>query len=306
MKDNLKVLIGCLNFSNLTGSELHVYELAKELNNNGCDVSIYSNCGGDISKRAKRLGIKLYNFNKPPGYRYVNGQFIQNQPIKFDILHLNHLPIAKLLTQLYPNTKAISTIHSEVISLEHPLKHKNIKKYIAIRPEIKNYIVNKHGIPENDVEIIYNPFDINRFTPKETKPRDKKRVLFVGTLDYLRKEMINDLIKTTKEEDKELWIIGAGNVNIKELIGNNTHVIYYPPTWNVEKYIQQCDETAGILLGRTTIEGWLCGKNGWIYDINDKGEIQSKTLHNVPKDLNKFNGKFVADKVIEQYKKILL
>ena len=63
--------------------------------------------------------------------------------------------------------------------------------------------------------------------------------------------------------------------------------------------------TAGILLGRTTIEGWLCGKPGLIYDIDESGEIKSKKLHNPPEDINKFSSKIIVDEIISKYETIL-
>ena len=50
-KEKLNILIGCLNFNDYTGSELHVFELAKGLRSIGHEVSICSNVGGDMEKR---------------------------------------------------------------------------------------------------------------------------------------------------------------------------------------------------------------------------------------------------------------
>ena len=324
-KDNHKfrVLLGCLSFQNFTGSELHVYELAKQLVKKGCEVTICSSYGGDIAKKALSHGIKLATIQEPPGYKLGDGNWVlmnqdgsktpstkdmlyQIYPTSFDVLHLNHKPITEHLLRLYPDVDAISTIHSEVISLENPVISDKIKTYIAIRPEIKEHLINNHNIPESMIEVIYNPIDDDRFKVTTEQVRNNKRILFVGTIDYLRKESLLDLIKTTKEEGSELWIVGKENgVDVNELIGDNEHVTYHGPTWNVEKYIHQCDETAGILLGRTTIEGWMCGKPAWIYDVNDKGEFLSKALHDVPDDVEKFSGAVVASKIIEEYKKIL-
>jgi glycosyltransferase involved in cell wall biosynthesis len=323
-----KVLLGCLNFKTHTGSELHVYELAKELVQQGCDVTVCSDIGRELAMKAKQYGIKVASINEPPGYKRGDGQWqIMNQnaelvpsvkgslyrikPTSFDIMHLNHTPVTKLLLQLYPEVPAITTIHSEVIALEHPVIHDNIKKYIAIRPEIKDYIVAEHNVPEDMVEVIYNPIDRIRFSPKFEAPkgeeeRSKQRTLFVGTIDYLRREMLLDLIKTTKEANEELWIVGSENgVKVEELIGDNTHVKYQGPRWNVEWFIKMSDKTAGILLGRTTIEGWMCGKPGWIYDVDDKGVVKGKTFHEVPEDVEKFRNDVVVAKVIEEYKEIL-
>jgi hypothetical protein len=114
------------------------------------------------------------------------------------------------------------------------------------------------------------------------------------------------LVDTTRESNQELWIVGKKNdTYLDDMIRNQDHVKYFEPTPNVEKYIQQCDITAGILLGRTTIEGWMCGKSGWIYDVDNTGNILSKELHEVPSDIDKFNSTNVAKETIKQYESIL-
>ena len=82
-------------------------------------------------------------------------------------------------------------------------------------------------------------------------------------------------------------------------------------SWNIESpsvpepFVKNCSETAGILLGRTTIEGWLCGKPGWIYNVNESGEILNKERIDSPIDVNMFNSIEVAKKIKEEYIKIL-
>jgi hypothetical protein len=130
-------------------------------------------------------------------------------------------------------------------------------------------------------------------------------VLFVGTIDYLREKTIRDIVEYSKSINKELWLVGENKSNYLPELLSNTHVKHFPATNKVEEYVKNCSETAGILLGRTTIEGWLCGKSGWIYQVDDKGEILSKENHDVPSDVNKFNSLEVAKKIKEEYIKIL-
>jgi len=319
----IKVLIGCLNFNSYTGSELYVFELAKQLINQGCEVSICSTLGNPLSAIAKQLGIKLYTLQEPPGFKLGDGKWklkstqgeIESQPntlyklneAQFDILHLNHKPVTEHLLRLYPDVPVVCSIHSEVISLEEPVLSQQIKKYIAIRPEIKEFIINKFNIPSELIEVIYNPIDSNRFkTIQNNSNREKTRLLFVGTIDYLRRETILDLITTTKINNQELWIVGKKNdTYLDDMIKDQEHVTYFEPTDKIEKYIHQCDETAGILLGRTTIEGWLCGKKGWIYDVDDVGNIKSKTLYDIPLDIDKFKSEIVVKDIITTYKNII-
>jgi glycosyltransferase involved in cell wall biosynthesis len=276
-----------------------------------------------LSGLAKSIGIKMYSLQEPPGFKLGDGKWSLKTPqgvvvsqentlynisqTNFDIVHLNHKPVTEHLLRLYPNTPVICSIHSEVISLEEPVISESIKQYIAIRPEIKKHIVDTFGIDEDLVTVIYNPIDSDKFkVVNTTEKRAKKRVLFVGTIDYLRRNTIQDLIDVTRENNQELLIVGKKNdTYLEEMISNQPHVTYHEPTSNVEKFIHQCDETAGILLGRTTIEGWMCGKAGWIYDVDSAGVILSKALHEVPTDINKFNSKTITTQIIEEYKKIL-
>lgn len=318
----LKVMIACLSFSNLTGSEMYVYELAKELVKQNCDVTICAAIGNPLAQMVKPLGVKLYTLQEPPGFKLGDGQWklkstqgevvsqantlYKLSDIDFDIIHCNHKPVTEHIMRLFPDTPIISSIHSEIISLENPVISPQIKRYIAIRPEIKEHLITKFGINSDLIDVIYNPIDTNRFkVNKNVVKKDKKRILFVGTIDYLRKETINDLIKTTKENGEEFWLVGKFNGIDPNEFNMGSHVRYFPPTNNVEKYIHECDETAGILLGRTTIEGWMCGKKGWIYDVDNAGNILSKTLHDIPSDIEKFNSSNVATQIIEKYIEIL-
>lgn len=290
--EKLKILIGCLLFKEFTGSEMYVFELSKNLIKLGHDVSVVSkHIGGPLTEMAKNLGIKIYNLSQPP----------KNE--KFDIIHGQHHPVVSELLKIYPNTPMVCTIHSEVIQLENPIFHPNIKKYIAIRPEIKNHIINNFfPISEKMVDIIYNPIDAERFN--KTEIQNLGYTLFVGTIDTLRKNTIFDLINYTKSKNKELWIVGKNHSNYLQNVVNNSHVKYYESTYNVENFVKNCDETAGILLGRTTIEGWMCGKSGWIYNVDHTGKILNKTFNEFPPDIEKFSSENVIKKIKKLYKEI--
>jgi glycosyltransferase involved in cell wall biosynthesis len=315
----LKILISCLFFKTLTGSELYVYELAKGLKALGHSVTVLSQIGGPLTDMAKKLGIKCLTFEEAPGFKLGDGKWGFNAPegfkpstenvlyriseVDFDIIHMQHKPVAERMIQFYPEIDKVYSIHSEVIELEDPIKHESIKKYIAIRPEIKDYIVTKFEIPEEEVEIIYNPVDNEKFKPIQSEVKDA--VLFVGTIDYLRRETIMDLIDYTKDNNKELWLMGEDKQNYLPSILTQEHVKHFEAGWNVEKLINQCTETAGIQLGRTTIESWLCGKPSWIYKVNSLGSIESKEKIDVPSDLEKYYSKNVVEQIKEEYNKVL-
>ena len=112
---------------------------------------------------------------------------------------------------------------------------------------------------------------------------------------------ILDLIEVSKNENKELWLVGENKSDYLSEILKNTHVKYFTPTLEVDKYIHKCSETAGILLGRTTIEGWMCGKPGWIYNVDSSGNILNKNLFDIPEDIDKFKSSNVSKKIKKLY-----
>jgi len=320
LNDKVRVLLSCLNFKTLTGSELYVFELAKELKKLNCSVTVLSQIGGPLTDMAKKIGIKCLPFEEAPGFKMGDGKWGFNGPngpelskensmyrisdVNYDIIHMQHKPVAERMLNFYPELNKIYSIHSEVIELENPIKDDTIKKYIAIRPEIKDYIVNNFEIPEEQVDIIYNPIDSDKFKPNSSI-KTENSVLFVGTIDYLRKETILDLMERTKEEGKELWLVGEDKGNYLQQVLFEPHVKHFPATWSVENFIYKCEETAGIQLGRTTIEGWMCGKPSWIYKVDSGGFILSKEKFDPPTDIEKYYASNVAKQIKEEYLKNL-
>ena len=319
LESPLKVLLSCLFFKTFTGSEMYVYELARGLKKLNCDVTVLSDINGPLAQIAKSQGIKVLGFNEAPGYKLGDGKWGFNTPqgfqpsqpnnlykiseVDFDIIHTQHTPITNQMCQMYPNIDKISTIHSEVIELENPVINDTIKKYICIRPEIQEHITNNFEIDLKNTEVVYNPIDVDRFNTKNTK--DNGYVLFVGTLDYLRENTIKDLVEYTESIGKEFWLVGENKSNYLEDLLKSNHVKYHNATNKVEEFVKNCSETAGILLGRTTIEGWMCGKPGWIYNVDESGYIINKERFDIPEDINKFNSLEVVKKIKQEYIKIL-
>jgi hypothetical protein len=315
----LKVLLSCISFRNFTGSELYVFELAKSLIKLNCSVTVLSQIGGPVTDMANKLGIKCVSFENAPGFKLGDGQWGMNTPegfkpstpntlyrvsdVDYDIIHFQHKPVAERILSMYPELPKISAIHSEVISLEDPVVDPTIKKYIAIRPEIKEHMINNFDIPEEMIEVIYNPVDNEKFQSKTVS--EENYVLFVGTIDYLRKETILDLIEYTRELGKELWLVGENNGNYLENVLLEDHVKHFPSTWKIEDFILKSYETAGIQLGRTTIESWMCGKPSWIYKVDKGGFILSKEKFDPPSDIEKYHTLKVAQQIKDEYLKLL-
>lgn len=316
----MKVLISSMFFRTFTGSEIYVYELAKSLQKQNCQVTILSQIGGPLTDLAKKEGIKCLPFEEAPGFKMGDGKWVVMGPdgkpqvsnpttlykiaeADFDIIHIQHKPVAERIINLYPMIDKIATIHSEVIELEDPVIHDSIKHYVAIRPEIKEHLINKFDIPEDKISVIYNPVDKNRFP---TLPKNENGyILFIGTVDYLRELAIKDAADYAMSLGKELWLVGEDKSLYLKSYLQNPIIKHFPATWNLKPFIEGAYETAGIQLGRTTIESWMSGKDSWIYKVNDSGDIISKEKTSPPDDIDKFYSDNVAKQVKQEFLKIL-
>lgn len=290
----MKILITCQFFNYLSGSATYVYNLGSELVKRGHDVTILSEVGGDIKSAALKNGIHVVDFSN----------IFDLQEDKFDVIHCQQKNATELVFEFF-DAPAVSTIHSEL----------NIEEAV-INPKIKQYVAVRHSIAEKYKEL--NPIiipigiDFERFNTKNkdkinlikdtalSKGPLKNIVLFVGTIDNLRVRTIDDLIMRSTSEDFELWVVG------KNFLGVSfpPEVKYFPETFFIEKYVEMCDETAGILTGTTMFEGFACGKPYRQYDVDSTGKILGQYLISVPEDQSQFDIKHVTDEYEKVYNAI--
>jgi glycosyltransferase involved in cell wall biosynthesis len=291
----VKILYAIQSFKELTGAEMYVYELAREMRARGHEVRITSPLlGGEITTQASKHGIL---------FSWLDASLNLHS---YDIVHTQEpRPTAFVLN----NVKAgrfVCTVHSQW-PCESVINDSRISHYICIRSDIQKKIIVSDRIPSDKTSVIPNGIDFSRFRVdlnKSVDPVHRKRVLFVGTLDSLRMKTLLSLLERSRKEDFELWICGKNHLKGTERRDFNLFLKtarYFLPIWNVETLVQECDETAGIMLGRSTIEGWACGKAGWIYDVALDGTIKSFALHDAPEDMSVYNIKTVADKIFSVY-----
>lgn len=269
----MNLLLSCIDFSQLSGSPVYFYELSRTLVERGHRVTLVSNIGGEITRRAAERGVRCVDFA-----RYEDLPFRE-----YDAMVLSQLGPAQFCTSHELDVPAIMVTHSE-FTVEEPLIHPRIKRYVAIRPSIVDKLTQMNGIDPSMVEVVYNPMDTDRFTPGKMPNRagKTKTVLFAGQFTPQRMETVADLVARSVAEGFHLTLVGdrmsgpfPDYADPSKLPSN---VRWYPSTWDVERHLRNCDETAGILYGRTTTEGWLCGKPGWIYSLDRDGHVTGREL----------------------------
>lgn len=282
----MKIVLTLNNYKYLTGSELWVYTLVTELIKRNHEVTIIANAiGGEIAAKTPSE-VALYPFFDHPEMEPDLVISSQPQPTSYAL-------------KAFPNAFHMQILHS-LLSYEEPVIDDQIKKYVAVRPEIKKYWSEKYPLISSKITVVWNGVDTTRFNEDYIEVINKKwTVLFVGTFDHLRRDVIMDLCKQAAEKDQNLKLVLPVNPFSDMQAPRNVEVL--PTRWNIEELVKECDETAGIFIGRTTIEGWLCGKPGIVYWVDEMGHIEDKATVDVPKDLKPFDSQNMAESILKEF-----
>lgn len=289
----MKILLACLNLNGIAGSELYHYELARELKLLENDVTLFTL--RDIDKQDE----KRYLLNKINVRQVDRNNFDVNE--EYDIVVASQPEVnAYMLHYQKINTPIISIIHSEIRS-ELPLIYDRIKHYISIRQPISDLLINRYLIEPKNISLIYNPIDQSRFNRNIDMKYEKFTGIFVGEVqDDIREKAVRHLVESCIENDWDLILMSESKIDF-----NHPNIKYVPKTWYTEYEVKKCHFTAGILMGRTTLEGWSCGVMGYMYNIDENGNILSIDTHPVKNIIKLCNSKYVAEQHLDLYKKII-
>jgi len=244
----MKILIICNTMTYLSGSPLYNYTLAMELKNQNHDVSIYS-MWEPTQMLENLLANKITTWYEKPTQNY-------------DLVIISQAENKQILNNI-TFTRCINVIHSEY-DCETPIINKHITSYIAIRPSIKQHLIDEHNLPAEKIKILYNGIDFNRFSIKNRNPNknDFVKIVIPCTIDLLRINFLN-YYANRANKNYQVFIYGKdyGN-NFK----HNQYVHTYPEVFNIQDYILDADIVAGILLGRINIEARAMGIVSYIHD----------------------------------------
>ena len=275
----MKILLTCLSYREFTGSELYFYELSSAFAGAGHNVSLYSPfIGSPLKEKTKNIHF--------PSKEEIN-------KTNYDLVIFSHGNVTWEYIKDVKADKIINVVHSEVLDLEEPVINNKIDLYVGIRPSIVEFIKKKVSKP---VKLIYNPFDFSRFNYKQCKKKKNikdKVVLFPGSLDYLRFQPLKYLIDLAEKQDFKVLHVGRNDYSTV-----HPRFVTQEPIWNIEKYYKQCDIVSGIFLGRTSIEGLLCGKKVLQFDVDRTGKIKKVYWH-TEDNLQKFNKHNVATEFLK-------
>ena len=283
----MRILFSLDNFNALTGSELYVYELTRELEKRGHETMVAAPYGGEIAQHAAENGVELWTPD--------------DVPLPFDIMHLSQPGPTRYMLDRFPDKPAVVTVHG-VLPGETPVIDDRIGRYICILPEVRQKCFAEDGIPYERLELTYNPIDRARFKPRKNG-HEHEAILVAGAVNELRREMGEDVIRYAIRRGWQAQFYGGSYPGgLMSVAGN---VRYNDETWHIEDAIHQAGMVAGLWLGRSIIEGWACGKPALCYHFDRFGHITAIAEREPPPDLEKFDSGLVAEQIIKVYEQVL-
>lgn len=295
------IILGCMYFSNLCGTEMYYYELAKAFGKMGYKVFLITN---PHVGQMQELILKEKTQDLFKVVPATTDLSVIMQHAKLVIC--SHIDIIKRLLQakaMYnPQVKFVTVHHSEVYTQEQPYIDDKIDLYVGIRPEIAKMLACDYGLKNS--KLIWNPFDILRYKPRkaiEFQANKANRILFCGSLNEIRRKCMDCFASVCKQRGWKMIIVGEdiNNVHNELLKKHGTTIEYYHPTAFIEDFVLSCDATCGVLIGRTTIEGWLLGKPAFVFDVNSSNDPIGFEFMEPPTDLDKFNSIKIAEQFLQ-------
>jgi len=256
----MRFLITCYRLD-LSGSSTYTFTLATELKKKGHDVHVFSPFPEIIANELEKKKIKVYE----------KLEEVSNK--KYTCIVAQHNVLALMIRSIHPEVPMIFISHGKILPqsfLELPPSiNINIQKYIAVSERIKHNLVSNHRIPDQNVEIVRNFVNVNRFFPQTEIHEEPKMVLFMSNY------FTSDSYETIKKACKNLKLEFSH-------IGKTKRVL------NTQDYINKADIV--VSLGRGILEAMACGRAAIVYGyLGGDGIITSNTIKEIRK--HNFSGR---------------
>jgi len=250
----MKILIIVSEMISLSGSPMYNYTLAMELKRQGNEVDIYSRFSNNtIRNNLINSGINAIT------------QIPANK--KYDLTLISQ-PLYTYLLKDIKTDMIINICHSEYDE-ESPIIGNRVCHYIAIRPSIKEHLVKSHNIREDNITVIYNGIDFNRFNKSKRKKHSGEytKVVLPCSIHDFRLPFIK-YYTDKASKDYKIYIYGHNFIRGFEKTINE-YVFLSDAKFDIENYIYDADIVAGILYGRVNLEANAMGINTYIHNPLD-------------------------------------
>ena len=165
----MRVLLTNNSLAVRAGSELYVYDVAVELLKRGHEPVAFSTVLGEVAELLRAATVPvvddLSRLAAPP-----------------DIIHGQHHFETLIAVLTFPTAPALSFCHGWIPWEEQPLLFPSVLGYVAVDHVCRDRLIFEHGIPPEQIRVLLNFVDTERFRPRPDLPAAPRRALAFGHL----------------------------------------------------------------------------------------------------------------------------
>lgn len=259
------------------GAETHIALLARELMENGHEVTVVS-AGGAIAERLK--SSKITHVSMPLGTHSPIRWLILRHKIRklirregFEVAHAHaRVPALLIYGVRRLGCAEIVTVHAKFrAGLLRRLFSRWGEQSIAVSEDLRTYLHTVYDIPMQCICVIPNGIDLSKFCPQqEEKPYDSFRILFASRLDAdcsRGAELLCEIAPTLTKSIPNLCITIAGGgkkmPEIAKRAAKINHTLGFScisvcgTVQNMPSLLQEQDVFVGV--SRAALEAAACG-----------------------------------------------
>jgi hypothetical protein len=173
----LTVLITNIAMSGRSGTETVTRNLALGLLARGHHPIVFTNALGPIAEELRRATIPVTND-------------ITQIAASVDVIHGHHSPVTAIAITRFPTVPALFLAHDFYSWFDAPPALSSIHRYLAVDEAVASRLVSEHGYPSQQIGVLLNAVDMQRFELGPSLPERPVRALAFaknkGHLDAIR------------------------------------------------------------------------------------------------------------------------
>jgi hypothetical protein len=169
-----RVLFSNISMDQRSGTEMFLWDLTRLLKRRGIECGLYTPIAGELARKLRAEGVPVWS----------SARDIAMEP---DLLHCQHLHTAVVLTERFPRTPAVYMVHDARSPYDTTVLHPRIRKIVAVDDYCRERVCSETSLPEEDVRVIFNGVDLEKFRPRPPLPaKPRSALIFTSFAEHSR------------------------------------------------------------------------------------------------------------------------